>query len=509
MPGGWQYLAFWSGDEIDWKATRAGMPVSDLDAADLLLAEHPGWLHHVPHHPAGTWHIWDSTCHRPDASSEIRRVISELARRLDAVLASARQRYETTVRQQMPGAADLEIAKAVEKAMEADRWTAAAKYAAGLRRSAGETALASYLAGEAGCPQDLLADAHPEWLNFTTGTVDLRTRAIKAHDPADMLTYCLPFAYRPELTGACPQFMSMVSHVAGGKPEVADYIWRALGYALIGDNREQVIFFLNGPTKSGKSQVLYIMRQLLDVLGVESGADLICYTRHGRNARTENSIRGSRLVSISETEARMHIEEGQLKRLTGEPVIGIDQHYKTERIKTRVTFVIFCSTNSMPSVGDLDEGIRERVIVIPCGATIPPHLRDKGLADRILATEAEAILATLVYSASLYLNAPGNERLPRPADVELATETYRQGQNPAARYAADMLDVGQSWNSYLTGHQIWKSCLDWAAKDALPSRPRFYEMLEQVPGIRRDVISKQVVFRQVSWKKLVGVNQWP
>lgn len=499
-PGVWQYLVYGDGQRIDLEATLANLPCNDLSAAELLAAERPGWLHYVP--PFSTWHIWDGQCHRPDDGGRTGMVVLDLSARYEIALNACQQAVMTEVMAAgfTGAAADTELENRWA------RWQPAVKYAAGLKRAKGISDCKSVLSAVCSVSPSVLADTRPEWLNCANGTVDLRTGTLWTHRPADLLTYCLPVAFRQESLWACPKFTAMVNHVAGNVPDVARYIWQVLGYSLLGDNREQQIFFLSGPTKSGKSQLLTIVRKILGALAVDSGADLICYTKHGRNARTENSVRGMRLITISETSARMHIEEGQLKRLTGEPEITVDQHYAKERIRTKVTFVIIGSTNDMPSVGDLDDGVRERMVVIPCGATIAPELRIKGYADQVLAEEAEGILATLVWHAMQYL---GTGRLEPPPDVEKATEYFRALQNAAARFAADMLDVGLGWDSVLTGHQLWKSVQDWAVKDAIPGRTRFYEMLELVPGIRRDTLHGQVVFRQVNWKKPIGVNQWP
>jgi P4 family phage/plasmid primase-like protien len=505
-PRSWRYLAFWDGRDINLTATRANLPVTDLDAATLIIAERPGELHYVPQHPVGTWHLWDTQCHRPDTSSATSKLVIDVAERLSMVLETVRQKYVAEAKKQLGMAAsDAELADAAAKAMDADKWKPAIGYAARLRSSAGLGALIHYMAGVAGCAQEYLADHHPAWLNCANGTVDLRTGVIKPHDPADLITYCLPHAYRPELAARCPGFLALVHRMAGGSDAVAGYVLRVLGYALLGYNPERVIVFLNGPTSSGKSQVLYIVRQLLSVLAIESPADLITWTRSSRNARVENSVRGMRLISINETSARMHIEEAQLKRLTGEPEINVDRHYATDRIKTSVSFLIIGATNDMPGVGDLDDAIRERMVVVPCGQPVPREQRDRDLAARILATEAEAILATLIWWAGRYFA----EGLKMPIEVEMTTEYYCARQNIAVAFAADLLDCGREWGDKVPGHLLWKACQDWGKELALPGRTTFYDMMAKVPGIQRDTgPGGQPVFRRISWKSSTPSRYW-
>lgn len=494
-PGDWSYLVHWDGETANLDATLPGMACNDLDAAKLLRAERPGELHYVP--PSSTWHVWDGHCHRPDDGGEIGMAVLDLADRYEYALTRCQQAVAAQVMAAFP-------AGQVDKETEARwlKWQPAVKYAAGLRKARGSADLKRMLADACPVPPAAMADRHPELLNCLTGTVDLRTGMIRGHDPADMITYCLPVAYRPELRWACPRFLDMVHLMTGRNDQVADFVMRVLGYCLLGENPERRVFFLNGPTSSGKTQVLYIVRQILGVLATESQADLITYCKSGRNARVENSIRGMRLITINETSARMHIEEGQLKRLTGEPEINVDQHYDKIRQPTRVTWTMISSTNDMPGVPLLDGAIRERMLVLPCGPTIPVQYRDKHLAEQILATEAGGILATLVYYAGLYFT----DGLKPPADVEAATDYYCSHQNIAAQFAADLLETGRRWEDSIPAHMLWKACQGWGKDLAMPGRNSFYEMLEQLPGVWRDESGGHLVFRGIVWKQYLSVQ---
>jgi putative DNA primase/helicase len=496
-PRTWQYLAMWDGPGIiALDAARAMMPANDLDAAVLLAAERPGEMHYVPRRTNSTWHIWDGQCHRPDDGGATGRVVLDLADRYAAALEQCRCQLAAEI-------AATYAPDQREKELEAawKLWAAPVKYAAGLRMAKGQADLEKVMARICSVPPDYLADTHPEWINHPGGTTDLRTGATWAHRPADLLTYCLPVM--PGMVWDCPRFLALVRRVAVSDA-VAGYVLRVLGYALLGYNPERLVFFLNGPSSSGKTIVLYIVRQLLGVLAIESPADLITWSPRGRNARVENSVRGMRLITINETSAWMHIEEAQLKRITGEPEINVDRHYDTDRIRTRVSWLIINATNDMPGVPLLDGAIRERMVVVPCGETIPAEQRVKDLAEEILAHEAPGIAATLMHYAGLYFR----EGLKPPLEVEQATEYYCSHQNVAAQYAADKLVCGLGWDRKVPGHQLWKSAQEWARDDRkLPSRTAFYEMLAKLDGITRDTVKGSAVFHGVDWK-VEAPNNW-
>lgn len=479
--GSWAYLAFWRDGALDLAETLEHLPANDLDAAVILALQYGGELHHIADMSA--WHIWDQRCHAADRSDRAARLVHACAAMAGQLLDNCRDAVRQRVVLQMGIGADVQaVRRAVEAAWKP--WEPAAKYLAGLKRAAGAAALRKTLAEVCGVSADDMAEKHPRWLNCANGTVDLVTRELRPHNPADMITYCVPADYRPQ--ARCPLFWSLVLRACGGDYDVAEYLVKAIGYALLGENPEQLIFFIDGPTKSGKSVLLAVARSVLGELAHESQAELITVVRHGRNARTENSIRGKRLITITETSSFMHIDEGQLKRLTGEPVISVNQHYAKTEIKAPVTWTPFVATNEMPSLTNFDDALRERIVVIPGGPTIPPEQRDKHLAERITATEREGVLAMLVAGCAEY----HRSGLEMPLAVQVKTGQYRGEQDTVTNFIADtciMLN-GAQVNGVRPGipmPQVWTAYRRWARGETHLSRNEFYEQMGRQPGVVR------------------------
>jgi putative DNA primase/helicase len=478
-PGTWEYLGLWRGPEIDLEATLRGLPASDLDAAELIRAEQPGRLHYAV--ASGTWHIWNGRCHQPDDGDRPFRLISDYAARARLLLDQCR----AVTRQRAYLAAGEDAAPAERERMLKDAWApweAAVKYHAGLYRSAGHGALLKMLTGQCGTPGAVLDEHQPGWLNLADRTLHLDGSGWHPHNPADLLPYALDV---PWLPGArCPQFCALARRAVGGDEDVFRYLMTALGYAMLGSNPERLIFFLDGPTSSGKSALLHIVRTLLGPLAHASQAALITVVRHGRNARTMNSIRGKRLITITETETRMTIDEGQVKMLTGEREIAVDQHYAKTEIRTPVTWVIFVATNKMPSLTDFEPAMRERVVVIPGGPTIPEHERDKRLADRIIGEEGPAIVAALAAACAQY----HRSGLVMPLAVRMKTDTYAAEQNTVENFLADTCQFA---GGYAPGgvaisihqHEMWLQYLSWSRGGARLGRTEFQKQVADHPLI--------------------------
>ncbi len=361
-------------------------------------------------------------------------------------------------------------------------WEAAENYHRALHRAQGHRALATYLDHLVGTSENDLADHLPRWLNCDSGTVSLEDGSQRDHDPADLITYCVPAAYRPEL-GNPVMFEQLLHRMCGKNDEVASYVWKALGYSLLGENPEHLIFFLNGPTNSGKTLVLSIVTEVLGALAHESKAELITWVRHGRNARTENSIRGARFVTITETSKLMLVDEGQVKRITGERRIAVDRHYSTDEIPTMVTWTIWVATNKMPSINSMDGAMQERVVVIPCGETIPASERDKRLAEKILAAEKDQILAWLIAGCIEY----HRTGLAPPAAVITETARYRSQQSSAGQFVEENCSyVPAGATGHIEMATAWTRYLDWVratSRQIHLDKGEFFEQMASPPGV--------------------------
>lgn len=422
----------------------------------------------------------------------IDRVIRHWADRMAVMLQRARQGVTARVMAAGDGLTEAQLRKAV--AAEWEPWKAGEKYAAGLHRSAGKEALARYLAGECGVPESELDDRNPDLLNTASGTVDLRTGAVKPHDPADMITYCLPDAYAPE--ARCPGFMGVLSTVCGGDDEVMWYLARLLGYCLLGGNPEQKVIFIAGPSGNGKSTLTSVVSEVLGTLAHESQAALITVTKHGRNARTEYSIRGRRLITITETSEYMSIEEAQLKRLTGERVISVDQHYAKAELRTPSTWTILITTNELPNLTNFDAAVRRRVLIIPGGPSVPADRVDPHLAEKILASEREGILALLISAAGEYYRS----RLePVPLAVQVTTDKYAADQDTVTAFLADCCTFSLNGSSPgISQPAMWDGYRQWARGASHLTRNAFYARIRTAPGISYSDTSRR--FDGLGWK---------
>jgi P4 family phage/plasmid primase-like protien len=433
----WQLLVKLGDDgEINLKATRATMVHDDHWAARFLAGTlYPGQLHCIPgKYPL--WYVWDGRCHRTDDSSQVERLIFGFADLMDTALARCKQALRIETEAGMPNATRDEIDARVTARWDKE-WVdkGPGAYAAKLRGTSW-VSLLKRLASVCGESMEAMEDRWPWHLNVANGILDLRTGELFPHAPEAMMTYCLDVAWNP--AAQCPLFWGMLDRATGGVPGVRDFLADALGYTLGGTNWLQKLFFMNGPPANGKSKILHVLSTLLGPLAAQGDVMLIGRGHNDRNAREEASIRGARLVAISEMSARINVDESQLKRLTGQDVIEIHWHYRERKLRTMVSFVIFGGTNEMPSVLHIDAGIRRRGIVIPMGPSIPEPEWDKHLANKIISSELEGVLALMVAG---FQRAMAHEFRDLPPEVLAATEEWVSDQDSIAAWMDQAQDI--------------------------------------------------------------------
>jgi putative DNA primase/helicase len=297
-------------------------------------------------------------------------------------------------------------------------------------------------------------DQAPWLLNCKSGTLDLRTGTPRPQAREDLLSKCLPVAYDPE--APCPTWERFLWRIMGGSQgkdtaemsmaELAarhqaddraraliGFLQRAIGYSLTGDTREQCLFILHGPTKTGKSTFLSALRHLLGPYGQQADMSTFLHKERDEVRNDLADLAGSRLVCALESQEGRRLSEALIKQITG----GVDRlkarFLFQEYFEYTPQFKVFLGTNHKPVIRDSDSAIWERIRLVPFVVQIPPQERDKTLDDR-LRQEIPGILAWAVRGCLEWqrLGALGE-----PDAVTEATASYREEQDTLGAFLAE------------------------------------------------------------------------
>lgn len=122
-------------------------------------------------------------------------------------------------------------------------------------------------------------DTDPELLNTPTGTVDLRTGKIRAHNPGDYITKCTAVPR----DGDYPLWTQFLSKITDGDDELVSYLKRIAGYAATGSTQEHALFFFYGTGANGKSVFLNTVSSILGDFARTANAETFTASKFHRH----------------------------------------------------------------------------------------------------------------------------------------------------------------------------------------------------------------------------------
>jgi putative DNA primase/helicase len=294
-------------------------------------------------------------------------------------------------------------------------------------------------------PADL--DTHADLLNFTNGTVDLKTGDLMPHNRDHFITKLVHHDYRPEAT--CPTFHAFLERITGGGPDASEaalershrlvqYLQKAFGYSLTGHTISKAVFLLHGRGDNGKSTLLSTFLKLLEEYAVLLQIDTLMVRQESSNSQADLAdLRGARFVMTSETEEGQRLAEGKLKRITQ----GMGRIKATRKYENPVEFPeshkLWVDANHLPIIRGTDNAIWNRLHPVPFDVAIPKREQDQELPRKLMA-EAGGILAWAVAGARRWYA----EGLGKPSDVRRAGESWREQSDHIGRFIREACITG-------------------------------------------------------------------
>lgn len=337
-------------------------------------------------------------------------------------------------------------------------------------------------------------DTDPWLLNVKNGTIDLRTGALKPHDPADRITRVIPIDYSP--TAQAPRFHQFLAEVFTD-PQTRDYLHRYFGYSITGVNREQTLLVHWGKGRNGKNTLHRTIRNVLGAYAKVGPTGLLTNEKDGQFIHQLAALYGARWVSVDESDDGARLKEAAMKQMTGDDSV-VGRHLYKSFFEYLPTFKLHFMTNHKPRIAGTDYGVWRRLLLLPYARQFNDETADKTLPDK-LATEHPGILAWLVSGAARYA-AEGLKLCP---EMRRASDEYRQDEDVMGQWLAERCATGPGMETPFA--QLYASYAGWA-KDAgafvLSAKRLALELIERPLGLKKVTRGNKNVVTMVGVKLL-------
>lgn len=341
---------------------------------------------------------------------------------------------------------------ATEKDQEA-YLEAKAKHLKRSRNNAGKEAMMRELKHNvAVLPEEF--DGDDMLFNSQNGYLDLSNGILYEHDISKMFTRISNAEFTDKID--CPRWELFLHQIFGGDQELIRYIQKAVGYSLTASIREQVMFILFGNGRNGKSVFLDIIAEILGSYAMGMQASSLMVKQGGSSGHNEDIARlnGARLVTSSEPNEGVRLDEGLIKQLTGGD--SVSASFKGGHVfDYKPKYKIWLATNHKPIIRGNDDGIWRRLPLIPFTVQIPLEKVDKNLKDKLM-RELPGIFNWAVEGCLMWQR----EGLNPPSSIQQATMEYRQEMDVIGSFIEQCCETGPGYAIGAT--ELFKAYDKWA-----------------------------------------------
>ncbi|MFF2518251.1 phage/plasmid primase, P4 family [Streptomyces sp. NPDC058086] len=319
-----------------------------------------------------------------------------------------------------------------------------------------------------------LLDADPYALCTPAGVVDLHTGTLASPDPERH--------YHARSTTVAPQPMPIprwrrfLTDSFGEDAEGAEmisFLHELLGYSITGDVGAQIMPFLYGVGKNGKSVLLDVMVKLLGDYADAAPPGFLMARPFEGHPTDLAELHGRRIIVCSELKPGDRFDEARVKLLTGGDRIKA-RRMRQDFFSFHPTHKLWLLGNHCPEVGLGGYAFWRRMKLIPFDRIVADDRQVDNLADVLVTEEGPGILNWLIDGARRYLS--GSRDLTGPRRVQTATNAYVETEDHTGRFISECCTLGPAKRAEQA--QLYAAYEEWCRlEDATPLSSRAFATL--------------------------------
>ena len=332
-------------------------------------------------------------------------------------------------------------------------------------------------------------DADPWLLNTPSGVVDLRTGETRPHQRNDLFTKVT----KVSPGGTCPRWLRFLLQITHGDKELVRFFQRFIGYTLTGITSEHAFVFLWGPGGNGKSVLLGTVAAMLGDYATTAMADVFTVTRSEHHPTHLATLRGARMVLVTETEEGRPWAEARIKSLTGGDRISA-RVMRGDPFEYLPAFKLWIAGNHRPVLRNPDPAMRRRLKLVPL--TFVPPKPDMRLMEA-LRSEWPGILAWAIRGCIAWQKVGLNP----PNVVQQASDEYFAEQDMIGNWFTERCErTGGATTT--PSRELYADWREWAERrgEAPGTEKWFSESLQRSAAKKRT--NSGVVFLNVRLRSM-------
>lgn len=321
-------------------------------------------------------------------------------------------------------------------------------------------------------------------LGTPNGVVDLKTGELGDASHKDWISKTTSVEYDPNANqDAWRHFLKTTLD----DEEIIDYLQKAVGYAVTGDNdTDHKFFVLYGSGRNGKGIFCECILEVLGDYGFSVRSEMLLSSSYIRDPAGHTAdlmaLRGRRFINASEIKKGMAWDNGKIKYLTGGDTIAGRLPYDREEVRFKPTHTMFIQTNDLPACPPDDIGLFDRISIIDFPYRFVDAPRENNEKERVpdikrkLLENRKGILAWIIEGAKKYHE---DGKLVPIGKIIKRTELYRLSNDKIGFFLKERCH--QDTGSWTKTSELYTAFKNWAEQSGYKSMTNraFYKRIQE------------------------------